>query len=550
MIKEFLITLLQVISLRSIVGYNGLVFALKKTPLIGRLIPDRLYATKALKFIYWFFRIIKEFFLLFIGKIAGLGTIYFIAFLLGSDSIGLSEETGMSGTALYVDMVLFLFLMYAIAGILINRSVFRCSTEKEYLVFMLRMNARKLNNTLFIYDLIKLVIGYLIAGVIGLICGAPILLCLFIPVLAVFIKLFGTGVQAFGYKLKRKKNRSLKNSYVAFIIRFTGVILLCPLVLVFVIGGFIIPLPVLLGVAAVLMLLGVWGFFELKNLDPFIHRRALHDNIAREEIERYKEPDTTKNFKKISASGTVKGDKKGFEYLNALFVRRHRSMLVLKPLIFTLIIIAAMALLIYECSTHPDLLSESSTAGMFFRWLVQYHLLGLLIPISLADNSFKCTQAMYINCDNSLMTFSFFKQPEKILKLFDIRVKQLLKINIGPGIACGLLADLILFYTGGQDYLGQYIVTLLIPVLITLIYSIIWLLLYYMFQPFTTTVKVKSGLYLVARFIIATVLLMILWIPSNSAVLLGILTVITVLFIFFARKLVFKYAKRTWRIKA
>ncbi|MBO7453361.1 MAG: hypothetical protein J6U54_23760 [Clostridiales bacterium] len=550
MIKEFLNTLLQVISLRSIVGYNGLVFALKKTPLIGSLIPDRLYATKELKFVYWFFRIIKEIFLLFIGKIAGLGAIYLITFLLKSEYMGLGLETEMSGAVLYADIALFLFLVYALGGVLVNRSVFRCSTEKEYLVFMLRMNARKLNNTLFIYDIIKLVIGYLIAGVIGLICGAPIWLCLFIPVLAVFIKLFGTGVQAFGYKLKRKRNKSLKNSYVAFLIRVIGVILLCPLVVIFVIGGMIIPFPIILAVVSVLMLLGVWGFFELKNLDPFIHRRALHDNIAREEIEKYREPDTTKNFKKISAAGTVKGDKKGFEYLNALFVRRHRSMLMLKPFIFTLIIAIIFGLTIYERIKNPAFMSATSTLGEFLRWAVQFHLLGLLVPISLADNSFKCTQAMYINCDNSLMTFSFFKQPEKIIKLFDIRIKQLLKINIGPGIACGLFADLILFFTGGQDYPLHYLVTLLIPMLITLIYSSSWLVLYYLFQPFTTTVKVKSGLYAVVRIIIGTILTIIIWVPAHSAVLAGILTVLSAAFLFFMRKLVFKLAPKTWRIKS
>ncbi|MCR5805342.1 MAG: hypothetical protein K6G47_13895 [Clostridia bacterium] len=530
-------------------GYNGFIFALKKLPFIGSLIPDRLYATKELKSVYWFFRIIKEIFLLFIGKIAGLGAIYFISFLLSSEYKELGLTTDMTGSVLYADIALFLFIIYAIAGILINRSVFRCSTKKEYLVFMLRMNARKLNNTLFIYDIFKLVIGYLIAGGIGLLCGAPIWLCLFIPVLAVFIKLFGTGFQAFGYKLKRKRNRTLKNSYIAFIIRVVGVILLCPFVLILVVNGVMIPFQVILIVAFVLMLLGVWGFYELKNLDPFIHRRALHDNIAREEIERYREPDTTKNFKKISASGTVKGNKKGFEYLNALFVRRHRGMLILKPLVITLIIVVLMALKIYECYKDPTMLSSDSTAGKFFRWAVRYHLLGLLIPISMANNSFKCTQAMYINCDNSLMTFSFFKQPEKILKLFDIRVKQLLKINIGPGIACGLFADLLLFYTGGQDYPLHYLVTLLIPLLITLIYSTIWLLLYYLFQPFTTTVKVKSGLYIVVRVIIATFFAMIFWIPSHSAILAGILMVVAALFIFFMRKLVFKYAPRTWRIK-
>ena len=45
MIKEYKNILFKVIHLRSIIGYNSLVFALKKTPVIGSLIPDKLYST-------------------------------------------------------------------------------------------------------------------------------------------------------------------------------------------------------------------------------------------------------------------------------------------------------------------------------------------------------------------------------------------------------------------------------------------------------------------------------------------------------------------------
>ena len=68
MLSEFRKTLAKVIHLRSIIGYNGLVYALKKTPVIGRFLPDRLYSTKFLKVIYWVFHIIVEVFKLFIHR--------------------------------------------------------------------------------------------------------------------------------------------------------------------------------------------------------------------------------------------------------------------------------------------------------------------------------------------------------------------------------------------------------------------------------------------------------------------------------------------------
>ena len=456
--------------------------------------------------------------------------------------------------------------------------MFKCTPEKEYLVFMLRMNARKLDNTLFIFDLAKLVIGYLIAGIIAAICGAPIWLWLGIPVLAVFIKLFGTGLQAFSFRMKNKRHKPMKSSFVGWIICLTLIIFAAPFVLIIMANGYYVPLSVLLMVSALLIVLGVLGFMELNRFDSNLHRRALNDNIVRNEVSMYKSPDTTKNFKKIKAGGTVKGDKKGFEYLNALFVKMHFGMLYFKPIVFTVIIFVIMGLAIFafiygyysrfgaeNCLNmvgrnllnlilfghYEDALMpfEEDSGFAFFRWIAQYQLLAMFFPISIIDNSFKSTQAMYINCDNSLMTFSFFKQREKIIKLFDIRLKQLIKVNAAPAVACGLSADLILFYTGGQDYPFQYLVTILICVLMSAFYATIWLTLYYLFQPFTTTVNVKSGAYRAAWFILGFVFMIIIWIPSHSLILAGIMLVLTVLLVFIMRKLVYKFAPKTWKVK-
>ena len=53
MLNEFRKTIVKVLHLRSVVGYNSLVFALKKSPLIGKILPDRLYKMTFLKVIYW-----------------------------------------------------------------------------------------------------------------------------------------------------------------------------------------------------------------------------------------------------------------------------------------------------------------------------------------------------------------------------------------------------------------------------------------------------------------------------------------------------------------
>ncbi len=577
--NTFINTLTKVNHLRSIIGYNGLVYALKKLPLIGKHLPDRLYGLTALKIIYWVFHIIKEVSMLFIGKIFGLGMIYLIALFLKNEYIGHEMAEGISGPNLFASFALFMFIIYTLFGLLLNTRLFKCTTEKEYLVFMLRMNPRTLNNSLFIFDLGKLVIGYLIAGIVAIIGGAPVWLWLGIPVLAVCIKLFGAGALAAFYKSKSKRNKLLKGSTWGLIVRLLFVFMLLPVFMVLVINGYYVPLQYMLIVAAVFVLLGVWGFFELAGFDANLHRRALRDNIVRKEIEHYREPVNTKQFKRLKATGTVKGDKKGFEYLNALFVRRHRTMLVLKAVIFTIVVLLIIGLILFGFiygygrrfgaentwtmlfnnfinfitgRGYADALQpvDDNAATLFFRECASKQMLLMLIPLTIADISFKATQAMYINCDNSLMTFSFFKQREKIMKLFDIRLKQLIRINIWPALACGLFAVLILFNTGGQDYPFQYLLTFMVPVLISVINSVTWLALYYLFQPFTTTVNVKGGAYKVARIIISFISGFICWVPLNTAILAGVLTVYALVYVLVMRALVKKFAPKTWKLKS
>ena len=579
MVSEYKNILFKVIHLRSIIGYNSLVFALKKTPVIGNLIPDKLYSTTFLKVIYWIFHVIVEVFKLFIGKIFGLGMIYLAAFLLSDQYIEHEMVQGVSRSAMYGNLGLFIFLLYAFCGILIRVPYFNCTTEKEYLVFMLRMDAKKLNETLIWYDLAKLFIGYVMAGIFAVITGAPFWLWLGIPVLALAVKFLGIGLQILSFRFKSRLHKSLKISAVAYLIRLALVLLAGPFFIVFVANGYFIPMPQMVIITVLTVIAGIWGLTMFLKTDSNLHRRALHDNISKTEVKATSQYDNTKSFKKIKAKGTVKGDKKGFEYLNALFVKRHWTMLCMKPVIFTIIVAAVMILLsgefiygyysrygadncwnmvitniinFFTFRGFSDALLPvgNDPAFEFFRYVAQSHLLALMIPLSISDNSFKNTQAMFINCDNSLMTFSFFKQREKIIKLFDIRLKQLIKINLGPVISLGLFADLILFVTGGQSYPGEYLVTILVGFMLSILTSVTWLALYYLFQPFTTSVVAKSGAYRITSIIIYSVASILVWVPLVSYILAPVLLVFTAGYVFFLRNRVYKLAPKTWKIKA
>lgn len=579
MFKDKLKTLLHVIRMRSIVSYNGLVYALKMTPVIGKIIPDSLYGTAVLKFIFGLIHVSKELFLMFIGKFFGLGMIYAVSSLLALEYLEYDQGAGLSRSALFGNFALMFFIIYALFGIILNMRIFMCTTEKEYLVFMLRMDARELNNTLFMYDLAKLFIGYLIVGSFAAIAGAPVWAWLGIPILSVFIKVFGAGYQAFIYKIKHKHGKAMTANKVITAVTLSVGMVSFPLIASFVINGMFIPTKYLLIAAGVLMGLGVWGFYVLNSFDTNHHKRALRDNVVKTDLNEQRAEEETKQFKKITAAGGVKESKKGFDFLNALFVRRHRKILYFRPVAITVVMAVILALIIFSIiGDYKEQFGSDETSRMvlhnllnmllmkhyedpllpyneestmsFFRYLAQKHLLGMIVPIAAGDISFKATQAMYINCDNSLMTFSFFKRRDKIMQLFDIRLKQLIKINAIPSVMIALAANFFLFYTGGQDYPCQYLVTIVIALLFGSINSMTGLAMYYLFQPFTKTVNVKSGAYVLilsAEFIAGSI---IVWLPIPSLILLPILAVYTFFYIYCLRKTIRKHAPKTWRIKA
>ena len=579
MFKEFRKILVKVLHLRSIIGYNSLVFALKKTPLIGKILPDRLYSTTFLKIIYWIFHVIREVFALFFTKMAGLGLVYLAALAITA----LYDTGKMLGYMPFGQTFglfsLFLFLIYAFLGVVLNTKIFEKTTEKDYLVFMIRMNAKKLNSTLFAYDLARMFIGYLLTGLIPAVFGVPVWCWLGIPFLAVFIKLFSAGFLAFRYKHKSRKHKPLRGTPAGDALKLILIIVPFPLLFFVVVRGDYVPLSVLLMISAVMIIAGIWGLFELIASSPVLHRKALHDGfiIEKESVRAAKA--NTRQFKRIKVNGTVKSDKKGFEYLNAVFVKRHFKMLAVKPIVCTAIILAMIVFITLEfiygyylragsdnCikmvltnlanlvmfKGYEDPLKPNGIDSdfLFIRDMIKTHLLVFLIPIAISDNSFKSTQAMYINCDNSLMTFSFFKQRKMIIKLFDIRLKQLIKFNILPAIVLAAGSNLILFATGGQDYPFQYLMTFVVLIGLSISYSMYWLSIYYLFQPYTTTVSVKSGAYNAAYIIFSILASVIVWIGVPSQILAAIMAVYTAGFVFFMRRLVFKKAPKTWKVKA
>ena len=105
------------------------------------------------------------------------------------------------------------------------------------------------------------------------------------------------------------------------------------------------------------------------------------------------------------------------------------------------------------------------------------------------------TQALFMNCDHSLLTYSFYKQPNFILRLFQIRLREIMKINAVPALVIGGGLALILFVTGGTDNPLNYVVLVVSIICMSMFFSIHYLTIYYLLQPYNAGTELKSGTY-------------------------------------------------------
>ncbi len=591
MIRGWLKTISSMYRLRYIVGYNGFIYKLKLLPLIGRLLPDDLYSIGFFKFIYAVWKFITEFFMLFFLKVLGLSGIYAYSFIMRSLADNNPEEIGGMSPGQFQGMTfMWLFLAYAFAGVLMNTNLFSYTPEKEYAVFMLRMDAKKINTSYFVLNLAALFIGY--AGVnlfFGIISGMPFLMWFFTPLLGVAIKLAGAGVKLSIINMKRRLGLKIASGKIELVgvffkvfIGFTAVMV----VMIMTVNAYCPPVYILPVIAAVITVLAVAGFFVIRDFDPYAHKQLLAGAKETYNVEKKscKSPDRTKRLKKVnkvSAVDTrVSSDKTGFAFLNQVFARRYRSVISIRPVVVSIVIVVIFALIcidLYieysqdfgqqaasEClknniinfltlqGYHDDLrplVTGDAEFQEFFMNLMDNNLMAFFCLIALFNGTTKLTQTMFINCDRSLMSFSFYKMPDQIVKLYKIRIMESVRLNLAPAVVLGLVFNIVTFMFGGQRYPCQYLLVPIAFVLMSALCSAHLLTLYYLLQPYTENIKVKNHVYTVMEVVSEAVTIAVCWIPAPAWILVPALIALNALYIFLATKLVRKFSPKHWRVR-
>lgn len=393
-------------SLKNTYRVNGVLFSLKQIPLVKRLLPATLYQVKGLKIFANILSVLWEIVSVFLGKF-----LYFITMVCGIGILynGLPEN----------EVFLHILLILTVIGSFVNTHLFNPTKDKYYAMILMKMDARKYTLVNYFYSILKVVVGFLPFTILfGMDRGVPLWFCLLLPLCIAGMKLFAAAVTLWDYEKRGfGYNENKLSKYVWCCIALLLAAAYAPPAF-----GFALPavVPMVIFLACIPL-----GMASITRLTTFRDYYAINKELSAGLTNQMDSTAQTKlikqaNEKKISADTSISSNRKGFEYLNELFIKRHKKILwnsTKKISYVCAFLVAAVLAGVYLLPEEKTVINE-----IVMTWLPYF--VFIMYAINRGTNF---TQALFMNCDHSLLTYSFYKQPSFILRLFQIRLREIMK---------------------------------------------------------------------------------------------------------------------------
>ena len=517
-------------SLRNTYRVNNILYALKQIPLVGRILPETLYQEPGLKILANIISVLWEIFAALIGK-----GVYFLI-LLGAAALYPSPEK----------RALFLYLMVicTVLGGFVNTYMFNPTKDKYYALILLRMDARSYTLVNYGYALIKLAAAYLLFGLLlGGLVDLPVWQRVLLPLFAVGVKLFAAAYMLRDYEKTGNASNENKVGPLYWAALFLGLAAAFGLPAI----AFFLPETaslIFMGLGAAL------GAFSAGRILRFAFYREMYEELLGDWMDQMDKGGASKTAsaarkqseKAISADTGITSSRNGFEYLNELFIKRHQRILwrAAEKIAFVCLILVLAALI--ALSLYPEVKAVVNELTMQFLPYFVFILYAI-------NRGTGFTQALFINCDSSLLTYSFYKKPGQILKLFRIRLREIIKINLLPAFVIGAGLAVLLFASGGTDNPVNYAVLVVSVLCMSVFFSVHYLMIYYLLQPYTAGAEMKSGTYKIVMTVTYFVCYLMMRVQMPTLIF-GLMTIVfCVAYSVIACVVVYRMAPKTFKLR-
>ncbi len=543
--RKILNALRITLSLRNTININEILHGIRSLPFFGKYISERIYGIRVFKILAMIVSVNVEIFKAFFAKAALFAFLFF-----ASGAISSYGEFSHKTVYLYGFLVLCLTASFVF-------SVFGISQETEYGVFLMGMDAKNYVMARLVYKCLSVVAGYAIFGIsTAILSGVNWYLALLIPIAGVGFKVLPLGLEMAIYSAKQSAGKQFGRKGLPISVSgSSGLIAIIITVLLF--GGMIAtpfvakkdPFPVLALIFCAVAAATFPGILLIKRFPYGLYRTALFAEKARSAVTKKEEYKRNHGYKRASIDNNteLKTRSKGYNYLNEIFEKRHKKVL-LGRLIWT-IVGTGIVIGIASYFLHLELKNCEDFGDSITRYIFTFHP-GLFTLILLFINSgSNMSHAMFSSCDSSLLMYGFYKKPDALRKMFRIRIVSVVKYNFIPALMMSVFGVVAIALTGGEEYPMQYFFTVLMIMVSVIFFSMRHLAIYYLLQPYTSDFLVKSKLYFFLSFLIFLICFVLIFIKVSAMVLSGIWAVITIGYFILADILIYRFGPRTFRVK-
>ncbi|OQA25712.1 MAG: hypothetical protein BWY61_00909 [Firmicutes bacterium ADurb.Bin354] len=530
-----------ILSLKNTVNINSILHGLRSLPIIGKYISEKIYSIRFIKIIAFIISIQKEILKAFLGK---LGMVLFLALV----SVPVSTFTNHTAATTFLYGFVYFSLIFAFF-----HNIFGSTVEGNYAVLMMGMDPKKYVLARLLYKTASILIGYTLFAIpAAIIVKVPWYVALLLPISAAGLTVGRLGLQMLYFSARQsgEKTVSIEGN--------TAIITILVLIIIF--GGaavspWVIYYDMLL-VCEIAVAIGVIaapvGLFLIRRFPYGLYRTALYTEHTKTEISKDKCKKANRGYKEFKISEIKTNDKvesrsKGFKYLNDLFLKRHGS--VLYGRMMTTIAIGAVLITLASIFLHYEIKEWELPSQSTLRFLFSRHPGIFLFMLFVINSGAHMAHAMFSNCDSAMLMYGFYKDPGAIRKMYNIRCMSVIRLNIIPALMMAVFAVITLALTGGEDYAGQYIFTVLEIITSVAFFSIRHMTLYYILQPYTSDFLLKSYVYAFITFISGTFFFILIFVPINAKWLTLIGLAILISYYLASNLIIYRFGPKTFRIK-
>lgn len=453
---------------------NSILYSLKQLPIIKRILPEKLYGVRGLKILGNIISAIWEFIMIFLGKFL------YIAFMIAA-MLGI-YQTNSAATFLHI------FFFLTICGGLMNTYLFDPTKDKYYAMFLMNMDAKEYTISNYLYQMIKVLIGFLpFTCFYGMSVGLPLWITILCPIFVMMVKTFINSLSLIDFKRTKKvKNENLPTSVVWILLL---VLLVCAYALPYI--SIVMPTWMFLIFFGLSLGLGIFGFYQIFHFPyyRFLYKQLLTNAplvIDQTSIRR------DASLSQIELDTSLNSTKEGFSYFHELFVKRHRKILTKAIKKQTIVLVGIAIVMSFLVKVNASVASTTN------------HLMLVFLPyfvfiMYMLNRGTTLTQAMFMNCDHAMLSYRIYRKPNVILGLFKERLKTLIGLNLIPATVIGFTLALLLFLSGGTSNVYNYFVLFFSILAMSVFFSVHYLVMYYLLQPYNVHTEMKSSTYSVVQ---------------------------------------------------